>query len=74
MGHYLSLGLRELHTTIWMLVIFCGVNRLGGSQVDAKSWSLLNDPKDSKADQNAIQDGWFYDEGFQDAKDCPQNR
>ena len=40
------------------------VNRLGGSSVDAKSWSLWNDPNDSQADQRAIQNGWFYQAGF----------
>ena len=40
------------------------VNRLGGSSMDAKDWSLWNDPNDSPADQRAIQNGWFYKDGF----------
>lgn len=49
------------------------VNRLGGTQTDALNWARKFNFKDSQADLNAIQNGWFYEEGFRDVNDCPKN-
>ena len=38
-----------------------GMNRLGFDYFDTRDASLFNDPEDTKADQNAIMRGYFYE-------------
>lgn len=40
----------------------------------SKDWSLWYDQNDSRADQRAIQNGWFYQSGFRNSIDCPANK